>query len=188
MSEDLRPLHALSAEDRERLGIEIVDGTPWFAILEERFGIPAAAFEELVLIKPNPKQLHIVDGGVVPPPRPRPDSLGMPFLRIRMKVPKLSTPAAMAFGAHATLNALDVDEEQLDAYLSRQVFTPTPVQLEGCSGRGYVIIRHRGFALGMALLRVPPEAADDPTPFVESQFPKSWAIASHRTAFGSENQ
>lgn len=187
MSHMIEPLESLSEEALERLSIEIVDGAPWFALVDERFGIDAAHFDDFVVLQSNPKYLHLAKRGLLAPMRPRPDSVGMPFMRIVMKFPKLSTAAAMAFGIHASRNAIDADQPQLDAFLSRKPFWPDLDQLEQCTGPGQVIIRHAGFALGIGLLRFPPLDADDPRPFIESMFPKAWAIASHRSAFSSES-
>jgi NOL1/NOP2/fmu family ribosome biogenesis protein len=167
-------------------GFEIIDGAPWFAILEERFGIAPSFFEAYVIVKPNPKHIYLARRGLLIPERPRPDSIGMPFMRIAMLHPKLSTPAAMALGPMATRNAIDVERDQLDAFIQRRTLWPSQAQLEQCTGPGYVIVRHEQFALGIGLLRFPRPDAEDVRPFVESMFPKGWAMVGERSAFSSD--
>jgi len=94
-------------------------------------------------------------------------STGLALCRADGTRPKLSTVAAMAFGRRARRRVIDLDREQTGAYHARRSFTPAPAQLQRCPAPGYVLLRHRGFVLGVATL-----TGDG---VVESLFPKPWA-------------
>ncbi len=57
--------------------------------------------------------------------------------------------------------------EQVRAYLDRETFPLGSSQDEDCSGTGYVVVRHRGHGLGVALY-------DPHTCSLRSLFPKRW--------------
>lgn len=141
-----------------------IDPTPWLPPLEAHFGIPGAAFDGYYLIQSNRKYVSIVPLGHTPPRVPEPEFVGLPFLRIGRAVPKLTTAAAQRFGRHATRNVIAATRAQLDAFLTRQPFTPTTEQTPACTG-GYVLVQHRQLTWGVGFYR--PEQNE-----VESQFPK----------------
>ncbi len=150
--------------------VKIVDPAPYFRYLEERFGIPPSTFDGYVLVQPGRKKVYIVTADHRPPARPRPRTVGLPFLRIYLKFPKLSTAAAQQFGHAATRNVIDVDAVQAEAFLTRRDFRARPEQLTLCTGRGYVLVRYQGHTLGVGFL-IPDEEGG----CVESMLPKSWA-------------
>jgi len=151
--------------------VEVVDPAPYWDQLATRFGIPPSTFDGFVLVRPQSRKLHLVPADHRPPERPTPDTVGLPFLRIQMAVPKLTTAAAMQFGQHATRNVINATAEQTAAYCARSAFTPSSDQLERCTTRGHVIVRHGGGSAGIGFLEDDPESA----PAVESMFPKGWA-------------
>jgi len=150
--------------------VEVVDPAPYWEQLATRFGIPSSTFAGFVLVRPQSRKLHLVPEDHRPPERPTPETVGLPFLRIQMAVPKLTTAAAMQFGQHATQHVIDATTEQAEAYLARSAFVPSPDQLDRCTTRGHVIVRHDGWGVGVGFLEDDPATA----PAVESMFPKGW--------------
>jgi NOL1/NOP2/fmu family ribosome biogenesis protein len=151
--------------------VEVIDRAPYWDQLATRFGIPPATFDGFMLVQPQSKKLHLVPEDHRPPVRPTPETVGLPFLRIQMAVPKLTTAATMQFGQHATRNVIDATDEQAVAYLARDTFVPSSNQLERCTTRGHVIVRHDGWGVGIGFLEDDPEHG----PAVRSMFPKGWA-------------
>ena len=151
--------------------INVIDPAPYWALLEERFGIPPETFEGYALVQRGKKKLYLVSRDHRPPVRPEPETIGLPFLRVQMAVPKLTTAAAMQFGAQATRNVIAATADQAQAYLDRETITPTADQLAHCTSRGYVIMQHDGWSLGVGFLDDDPVAA----PSIQSMFPKGWA-------------
>ena len=96
-----------------------------------------------------------------------PEAVGMRFIRTTARPPKLSTAAAMLLGPMARRNVVDIDAAEVERYLRREAFSLAPARSIDCTGTGYVLIRHRGFGLGMAYL-------DTKTHRLESLFPKRW--------------
>ncbi len=159
--------------------VEFVDRDPWLSIVEERFGIPNTAFDDFFVIRPSKHALHLVPKGHMPPQSPAPQIIGMSFLRTRMRFPKLTTAAAMAFGGQATRNAVSLDHEQTDAFLSREVVILTAEQATSCTGTGYVLARVEEVVLGVGFLA----AQEGPTGELRSMFPKAWTLADDESAF-----
>ena len=93
-------------------------------------------------------------------------------MKSRIKYPKLSTAASLAFGQLATRNFIDLDREQVHAYIDRHDFQVSVDQREHCSGIGYVLVKYRGYVLGVALFS-PNEAGEGG--LVHSMFPKGWS-------------
>ena len=147
----------------------VIDPTPYWTIVEERFGIPPSTFADYTLVQPGKKKVYIVPRDHAPPTRPEPHTIGMPFMRVKMKYPKLTTVAAMQFGPAATRNVVPANREQADAYLTREPFNPSPDQLDTCTGRGYVLIRYQSWILGVGFFD--PDDGEHGT--VRSMFPKS---------------
>lgn len=151
--------------------VEVVDPVPYWALIEERFGIPPAVFDGWALVRPQSKKLYLVPEDHAPPARPTPETVGLPFLRVKMKYPKLTTAAAMQFGRHATRNVIEATAAQAAAYLTRQPFSASAEVLARCTGRGYVLVRHAGWTLGVGFLA----PGEDGGGTVRSMFPKGWA-------------
>lgn len=162
------------------LATPAIDATPFLTILEERFGIDPAHLEDLVFIRANKRIVSVVHRDHHLPTEPRPDSVGLSFMRDDMVVPKLTTPAAMTFARYARINVIDTSAEQCDAYLTLKTFTLSDDQVGACTSRGYVLIRHRGHGLGVGFLR----STDPGEREVQSFFPKAWSQDVTRSAFG----
>lgn len=121
---------------------------PWLTILEQRFGIETAVFDPFVIYRVGKKKLYIVNREHQPPSTPQSDSVGMHFMRVEGKYPKLTTGAAMLFGADAKRNVIELDAGQLKAYYTRQEIPLSQQQLANVTQNGYVMLRYRGVVVG----------------------------------------
>jgi NOL1/NOP2/fmu family ribosome biogenesis protein len=74
----------------------------------------------------------------------------------------------MQFGKAATRNIIDLEPEQVQAFMNREDFGITAVQSTHSTGTGYIILRYHGFPLGIGVHR-PAQG------IVESLYPKGWA-------------
>jgi hypothetical protein len=146
-----------------------IDATPYLALLEDRWGIPAAAFADQLIFRPNRKWLSIVDRRTLIPVDAEWLSIGIPFLYDQMRDPRLTTAASIHFGPLAQRNLLDLDRGELADFLVRRRFRPRPEEAARCSGPGYVIVRHRGFVAGLGHAWI-----EDGELFVEGMVPRSW--------------
>jgi NOL1/NOP2/fmu family ribosome biogenesis protein len=142
----------------------------YLQIVVDRFGIPPEHFQNYRLFEPGGGKLYLVNHDHQAPIAPQPDAEGMLFMRIRVRYPKLTTAAALLFGDAATRNYVDVDDRQAKAYTSRQNFEMSNEQRQHCTDVGYILIRHRGYTLGVGLY-YPRENGG----VVESMFPKGWS-------------
>ncbi len=137
-------------------------------LLTERFGIDPQRFAALRIVRPGRKSVYITSLGDVP--EAPTDSVGMRFIHTNAR-PTMTTAAAIRFGALATINAIDLDKEQLRAYLRREDQPLSAAQASACVGTGSVIARYRGFAIGLGVYHARSNT-------LESHYPKSWARAS----------
>ncbi len=96
----------------------------------------------------------------------------MVFLKTGIRYPKLSTATAMAFGLGASQNYLEVGRRQAQAYFRREDFHPSAAQSRLCTGFGYVLVRHQGYVLGVAMYHPDQTGSGG---LVRSMFPKGWS-------------
>ena len=145
----------------------------WLDPLTERFGIPAHVFNGVVPVKRGNKHLHLVPSDHRFPEAPAPVLLGLPAMRRRSMPVKPTTAAALLYGCHAVRNVLDVDTAQAQAYLNREtIHAPAARQLEQCTGPGFIVLRYRGYVLGLGQLIYDRETG---VPRVVSLMPQAWS-------------
>ncbi|GIV62272.1 RsmB/NOP family class I SAM-dependent RNA methyltransferase [Rhodocaloribacter litoris] len=152
------------------------EAPPELAFLHERFGFPEDLFAAYAFHRPNKKYLAITSRDHDPPERPAPQHRGLFLLKTSLRHPKLTTGAAQVFGPHATRNVVHLNRADLTAYLNRETIRLPREALEpgvhapGCTGFGYVLVRHEDMTFGLALLK-----PDDEGAWLKSLFPKTWA-------------
>ncbi len=155
-------------------GIRLVDPAPILAHLEERFDFPGDTFDELIFLQASTKVLRVASPPLEITARPAIDRLGIDFLRIDMANPRMTTSAVMTWGARARQNVVDTDVEQCTAFLRRQTITLTSDQIQACTGRGFVVIGHEGYGLGVGFLESTCQD-DDNFARVRSMYPRAYA-------------
>lgn len=161
----------------ERHAFEALDGAErerWLGPVVERFGFPEETFAGLRLVRQGAKTLALVArdlaGALAPPARPEPRAAGLAFLHAAMRRPKMTTAAAMAFGAAARRNAVELDRGRAEAYLGRRDVELGPDEAGAMTGDGYVVVRWKGAALGVGWFRGAPGGSGS----LRSLFPKRW--------------
>ncbi len=160
MREGFRPLDEV---------VEAVDAEPYLAILEERFGIPRETFADHLVFRPNRKHLAVADRRLLVPAGTEPMAIGMPFLYVRMRSPRLTSGAAIAFGAAARRNAVDLDGAEVEDFVARRELLLRPEETAKCTGPGWVLARHRGVVVGLGRAK-----AGEAGLTVEGMVPRSW--------------
>lgn len=159
-------------------GLEAVGEGNWRTYLDERFGLSEEELEGLHVFRRNRRLLGVVAADHRPPPRPEPQSVGMPFLYPQMRFPKLTTAGARLVAPRVRRHRLDTSPRQADAYLRRRTFALEPEQQRALAGPGFVLVCHGGHALGLGLAHRVDDALDaDGALAVESLSPKRWASA-----------
>lgn len=159
----------------EQKGLEAAPAGRWRDYLEERFGVDLQALDGLHAFRRNRRLLGIVASDHRPPVRPRPQSVGMPWLYPEMRFPKLTTAGARLVAPEVRRGTVDTDEAQADAYLRRRTFRLTAEQRRPLTGPGFVLVRHAGVALGLGLAYRSDEGGSGLA--IESLSPKRWADA-----------
>lgn len=149
--------------------VEAVDAAAHLAELERRFGIPRRLFDDFVVFRANAQRLSIVDRRLRLPPSPEPLSVGMSFLYFRMERPRLTTAAAVRFGAHATRNLAELDHDEALDFAYRREIVLRPASAATIDGDGYVLARHRGLILGLGRCR-----HEDRGAVLYGMVPRSW--------------
>lgn len=137
------------------------------SLLTERFGISLEQLNSYQLFQPKRDRFYLTNLANQAPVCPKPDAVGLGFLNLGMKYPKLTTAGALLLGNHVTKNFIELSSSQTNQYLTRQDVLVSANQVTHCTGRGYVVVRYQGRALGVGLY--------DPTnKVVQSMFPKGW--------------
>jgi len=137
--------------------------------LAEGFGFPAGWNRGLAAVRFGSRYVHLVSADHQLPADLEPEYLGLPALGVQVRPVKLTTAAAMRFGDRATERAADVDRAQAGAFLRRVPFPLEDVQAR-TAWEGHVLIRYRGFVIGVGYLRRAPSG-----PTVASLYPKAWS-------------
>ena len=129
------------------------------------FGLPETIFDQARIIGDG-NQRRLVANDHCPPQSPPAVATGLAVTRDKAKHPKLSTQAALAFGSTATRHVIDLEREEVELYMDRGSFPVAQDRAVACEGPGHVIVRYRGFALGIASSRI-----GDDVWFLDSLFP-----------------
>lgn len=159
-----------------------IDPAPWLAMLDERFSIPEDCFTDYTWHQPNRKLVSLVHHGHKAPVKPAPISTGLPFIRIKMRFPKMTTGGTMLVGRHATRHVIELEAHQVSAYFSRGTYIELePDQDARCESMGYVIMMHRGIVLGQGFYR---PKTDEQSASFDSFYPKAAANHAQRSALG----
>ncbi|MCA9961480.1 MAG: NOL1/NOP2/sun family putative RNA methylase [Anaerolineales bacterium] len=144
-----------------------IEREPWLTILCERYGFTPAQFSSYHLFRWSRKRLYLVQQHHLPPNKLNADTIGLHFMNVDGKYPKLTTAAAMIFGHLATRNTIDLEPEQVANYVARHDFKISATQASHCTGTGYIILRYQGFTMGVGVYRAHAG-------LVESLYPKGW--------------
>jgi len=145
---------------------EASDGAEWLAGLAARYGLPDGAWDAYRAHRQTRRGLHLMAADHRPPAMPRPQGSGLFFHRTNVRPPKPTTAGAMLFGRAATRSRLELSRDQRDRYLRREIFDPTPEQLDA-NLPGQVVVSYLGQVLGVAVLHR--------SGVIESLFPSRWS-------------
>ena len=140
---------------------------PVLVEIRRRFGLPVDAFTGLLVMRRNRREIWATTPDHRPPAVTKP-SMGLPFIRVGNRYPKLTTAAAMLIGRSATRNRLDLRPDQLEAYLARRHFSLADDQNKLKSG-GYALVRYQSHPLGIGCWHAASGR-------VESLYPKNVAV------------
>ena len=139
------------AEADPPLSLAAAPSDEWHAAVGEWFGIDDEIWRRFSVHRSSARRLHLVNRGHAAPANPVPDSVGLPFLKTGHRYPKLSTAAALLLAGSAGRNVVELEPDQVAAYHEGSTFAIDPAQTRTCTATGYVIARHRGHGLGVAL-------------------------------------
>ncbi len=152
----------------------------WLAGVTARFGFPSDLFAPYRPVAGGRKRLGLVRRETAPPVHPSPRGVGLPVLRPAAAEPKLTTAGAMAFGAAASRNTVELDRPRAEAYLTGRDLTVSDEELGRATTDGYVLVRHEGIPLGVGFFRRDEVQGADGAGGVggrlASLYPKGWRL------------
>ena len=140
---------------------------PVLTEIRRRFGLSTRCYEPYCILPKNRREVRMVAADHRPPAIAKP-AVGLPFLRVGNRYPKMTTAAAMVLGAGATRNCIELSVDQLRAYMARRDFPATDDQIQGVTG-GYIMVRYRGLTMGLGCLHAARGA-------IESLYPKNMSV------------
>lgn len=140
---------------------------PWIKKLCDRFGFSSGLFADYEILRMSKRGVYIVNNDHLFIENPKPDAIGMMFMRTDGRFPKMTTAAGMLFGRHASKNIIEITKEQAAAFFTRRTFAVSDAQIENCTGTGYVVLCLQNTAVGIGVLHTQSQT-------IESTFPKGW--------------
>lgn len=161
-NEILLPLALNVNEERE----------PWIEVVTARYGVETAVFDPYTLFRVGKKKVYLVNADHQPLQKPMPDAIGMHFMRVDGRYPKMTTGAATVFAPHITRNLIDITPEQAVDFIARREFPIQAAQLTNCTGNGYVMLRFKGVWIGQGTLYMDKVGENGR---IQSMFPKAWS-------------
>ena len=117
-------------------------------LLQDRFGLKVSGFDPYQFFISSSGIIHVIARDHIPPMIPD-RVMGLPLIYTTMRYPKITTNGAMAFGHLAEKHVIELEPEQMKAYLCRKTFSISDGQAASCDSDGYVILRYEGIALGV---------------------------------------
>lgn len=105
-------------------------------------------FEAMRFYKRGPKVIWAASAETEPGEQVKVEALGMALVRTRASWPKPTTAGCLAFGRHASRNIVDLSDDQMDAFLYREII---PFDAGDGADDGFVLVRNRGHVLGCGL-------------------------------------
>ena len=147
----LEKSHGPLAEANPQLPLATASSDEWRSEVGEWFGIEDEIWQRFIIHRSSARRLHLTNRDHAAPASPFPVSVGLPFLKTGHRYPKLSTAAALLLAGAANRNVVELEPDQVEAYHEGRAFAINPAQTQTCTATGYVITRHRGHGLGVAL-------------------------------------
>lgn len=138
--------------------------------LRDHYGFGPEVFGGRGPVFGGAKYAYLTGPDVRVPTRLREERVGMPLLGLKARPPKLTTAGALRHAPEARCNVLDLEAPEAAAYLRRDSFSAARAAGGDLSRPGYVILRHRGYGLGVGRVSETGEGAR-----VESLLPGSWS-------------
>ncbi|MEM8932271.1 MAG: hypothetical protein AAGE94_13905 [Acidobacteriota bacterium] len=165
--------YGLRRVDKQR---ETIDATPYFDVLDNRFGIPQATFEPYLVHRPNRQAVWIVRRDLQLPERPELHTIGIPFFRAEMRWPRPTTGAAIRWGGLATRHRVQLDAVEISRLLARDEVPLSRDRTDEIEGTGYVLLCHLGAVLGLGFFHTElgDESPHDAVGRVRAMLPRSW--------------
>lgn len=138
----------------------------WLDGLIAKYGLPKDYWSRYRINRQTKRGLHLLAADHAPPAVPAAEGRGLFFHRTNARPPKPTTSGALVIGPDVTRFRLELNREQRDAYLRRELFAPTAEQ-RAANPPGQAIVSYRGQMLGIAVLHR--------SGVIESQFPSRWS-------------
>ena len=126
-----------------------IDGTPYADWWRERFAPQPDPLQTLRFYQRGRASIWVGTADIVGLEATYMDAVGIHLLRIGRRVWKPTSTAIRTFGHAATINAVDLDTEELRAFLAG---SDLHLREDGARrrllSRGFIAVRYRGVALG----------------------------------------
>lgn len=163
------PVEILDAQQ-----IELLDPAPIVDYVCDLHGFRPSLFDDLVFLQSSRKLIRAARRPVAIPARPAVDRVGIEFLRVDMATPRITTAASMTWAGEATKNVVELSRSQSLFFLRRKSVQLDGRQLPSCSGRGFVLVRHQGWGIGVGFLES-TRPDDDTFGQMRSMYPSAFA-------------
>ena len=103
----------MKSEDQLSIPHEILDS------IRKRYSIEESYFKTLQFFRLNKSFVHVLPPETDIPKELKIHTLGIPFVKLSLKTPKLTTQGAQLLSNYASKNIIEVSEKELINYLQR---------------------------------------------------------------------
>ena len=124
-------------------------------LIHARFGIDPTVFDDFRFERTSKRYITIAPANHTPPPEVDVVSTGMPFVRVNLAYPKMTTAAAMLFGRHASRNIVSLGKTEARRYVDGGDLEGPDLPSASTHEPGYVLgraeqggVRHHGARTG----------------------------------------
>jgi len=126
-----------------------IDGTPYADWWRERFAPRPDPFDSMRFYQRGRANIWVGTADIGGLEATCMDAVGIHLLRIGRHMWKPTSTAIRTFGDVATINAVDLDKDEMRAFLAGSDLEICPDEArERHLSRGFVTVRYRGIALG----------------------------------------
>lgn len=139
-------------------------------LIRDRFGIDPTVFDDFRFERTSKRYVMIEPVDHHPSPEVNVISTGMPFVRVNLAYPKLTTAAAMLFGRYATRNIVPVEGTEARRYVDGDDLVEPHLPSTATLEPGYVLVRWGEIDLGLGLMIVESDRVR-----LKSLYPRRWS-------------
>lgn len=152
------------------VSLDLHKRTQLLEVVCDRFGISPEVFDGYAFFQGGRRYVMVATVAPGDVPVRESASIGVPFMRVNLPYPKLTTGAVMTFGSYATRNLVDLSIPEAREFVRRRAVLLDASRMARCTGKGYVIVQRRNVVIGLGFVDPKRHGA-----YLKSLYPGRWS-------------